>query len=301
MVVYLLKKWRGPMTRALLWLLDMAALNGALLGRLPAARRGSIRCSPRTCSRSPTTGRSSASRRCSPPSPSCCAAATAGGASGARPSLAAAGPLVGLVALLLLATTYLTHQQVFSRAVLLLFVPLFWLALGAVGAAFAALRARLERGRLSLERTLLVGPAARVSAWLAAGEDPRRDGLDPVGYVCEPEPGGPEPAPLGDGDLPWLGGRGELRAAVLRHRVSQVVFWEWPAGEREGVELLGWLSRQHIRLRWLLEDGGVLASGARPEPFAGASSLVLEPRMDRPWRARWRTWPTGPPACCWWR
>jgi hypothetical protein len=107
----------------------------------------------------------------------------------------------------------------------------------------------------------------------------RREGLDLVGYLCEQEPGSHEPPPLGHGELPWLGGRARIRPVVAQYRVSQVVFWDWPAGAQEWTGLLERLRRRHIRLRWLLEDGGLLAAGARPEPFGGASSLVLEPRV----------------------
>ena len=278
LVIYLLKKWRGPLTRALLWVLDMVALNGALLGAyllraalnplfpealFPLAdyRRLFLFASLLTTVTFVLRGRYRRSRIRH------------------AAELSSAGPLVGLVALLLLATTYLSRQQIYSRAVLLLFVPIFGLALSAVGALFAVLRAHMERGHLSLERTLLVGPAPAWSAWLAARGNLRQDGLDLVGYVCEPGPGADEPPPLGDGELPWLGGRAEIRAVVARYRVSQVVFRDWPTGEPEGTGSLPWLRHQHIRVRWLLEDGGLLAAGARPEPFGGASSLVLEPRV----------------------
>lgn len=276
LVVYLLKKWRGPLTVGMLWLLDLAALNGALLASyvvraalnplfpeelFPLAAYGplfgfaslllTITFVLRGRYRRPRGRR--------------------GG------GLSSAAGLSGMVALLLLATTYLSHQQLYSRAVLLIFVPLLTLALGGVDALFVLLRARMERGYLSLERTLLVGPADLLSSWLAGGGDLRRAGLDLVGYLDQRTHDRPEPPPLCEGEVPWLGERSQILDVVARYRVSQVVFWTWPTGAPAEADLLERLRRQRIRLRWPLEDGGLLAAGARPEPFGATSSLVLEP------------------------
>ena len=275
LVVYLVKRWRGPLAVLLLWLLDLAALNASLLlayllraaldplfpeALLPLRdyRRLFLFASLLVTVTFFLRGRYRHLRL----------------RRGTASTSAAA--LAWLVALLLLATTYLTHQRVYSRAVLLIFAPVFTLLLGAVRALLTALGARMERDYVSLERTLLVGPTAALAAWLERRGDLRGDGLDPVGYVCEPRAGLAEPPPLQEGRVPWLGGPAEIAAVATRYRISQVVFWDAPNTDPDQGAALRALRRHRIRLRWRLADDGLL-SGARPEPFAGTSSLVLEP------------------------
>jgi N-acetylglucosaminyl-diphospho-decaprenol L-rhamnosyltransferase len=274
MLVYLLKRWGRLLSAVFLWLLDMIALDGALLlafavrkalnplfpvalyplgvyaplfvlatllGTVTFVMRGRYQR---------THARQLATPTASP-------------------------MLVGLIAVLLFATSYLSHERTFSRSMMLLFIPLFWMTLALVSVLFAALRKRMERDYLALERTLLVGPAATLSSWIAARGDLRRDGLDVVGYAADAAPGEPAPGPLKDGELPWLGGRADIEHVAARYRVAQVVFWDWP-GQGEA-DLVRRLQRQRIRVRWHLDDDGSLG-GARPEPFGHASSLVLEPR-----------------------
>jgi len=276
LVLYVLKKWRRPLGVVLLWLLDMAALSGALLAAymlraalnplfpeqlFPLAEYRPLFVFAWLLATATFVllGRYDRTRNRH------------------AMQVSSSVALAGLVSLLLLAATYLSHQRLYSRPVLLIFVPVFWLALSAVGVLYSTIRARMERDVLSLDRTLLVGPADALSAWLGARRDLRRDGIDPVGYLCDVAPGAPEPAPLRAGQLPWLGPREAIVATVLRHRISQVLFWDWPRGGAAEVEALSALRRQRIRLRWHLADGGLLAT-ARPEVFGGVSSLVLEPQ-----------------------
>ncbi len=272
MLVWLLKRWRAPLAFALQWALDMAALAAALLGAygLRAALGGFfpeplfpwreyqpllLFCGLLATVTFVLTGRWRRRRGPRPPG------------AGARDA--------AVVAVLLLASTYLSHQQTYSRAVLLLFAPLAYGALALAGALRDALRQRLERGWLSLERTLLVGPAAEVGAWLASGPDPRALGLDPVGYLAPAaEGGGP---PLGRGDVPWLGEPDAAAGVVERWLISQVVFWRGSGPEAPAPALVAALRRRGIRLRWLVAEAWLPAAGARAEPFGGAGSLVLEP------------------------
>ena len=275
LIVYLLKKWRLPLTVALRWLLDMVALNGALLVAYLLRAALNPLFHERLFALSeygPLFGFASL-----------LATATfvlrgrydrARAWHATQPSTAAA--LAGLVSLLLLAATFLSHQRLYSRPVLLIFVPVFWLALSAVGVLYAVLRSRLERDHLSLERTILVGCPPALATWLEAHGDLRRDGVDPVGYVCDAPPGGPDPGSLCGGEVPWLGRRADLLPIVLRHRVSQVVFWDWSPRDSAGAGELRALHHEHIRLRWHLADDGLLTT-VRPEAFGGASTLVLEP------------------------
>ncbi|MBK7702954.1 MAG: hypothetical protein IPI34_08725 [bacterium] len=187
---------------------------------------------------------------------------------------------VAAVTLLLWASTYMSHQHIYSRVVLLLFWPLLLGTLLLSESAFLALRRRMERGYLSLERTLLVGPAAVVGGWLDGGPDPRSSGLDAVGYLsAEAAAGGFAP---GGPDVPRLGAPADLVDVVERYRIAQVVFWQWPTGEAAELRALALLRRRRVRLRWRVDAAALLQAGAHAEDFGGAASAVLDPGPARP-------------------
>ncbi len=276
LVVYAAKKWRGPLTVALYWLLDMGLLAVALLGAygvrrllqplfaedlLPLAwyrvwlgyaavlvtvtfvllgryKSGQVRAGP-------------------PPG--------------------AHAKQMGLVALLLLAASYLGREEVVSRAVLLLLLVFYAGLTNWAAAVIKRLSRRLEAGFFALERTLLAGPVPALAGWLAASSDLHREGLDVVGYVtADPAPAAGHPA-LGAGALPWLGTPAALPQLVEKFRVSQVAFWR-PPGDHAGTEaVLIALRRLRIRLRWVLADAWLLAAGARAEGFGPAMTGVLDP------------------------
>ncbi|MHB8078241.1 MAG: glycosyltransferase family 2 protein [Candidatus Krumholzibacteriia bacterium] len=286
LLVYLLKRWRGPVGVALQWGIDMTALGGALLGAY-ALRAAGNRLFPAPLFPLRDYG---------PLFLFCALLATVtfllrgryrGGSRRGAGGLARRARETGTVALLLLASTYLSHQQTYSRAVLLLFAPLAAAALAAGEGLFAAARRRLERGWLSLERTLLVGPPAAVGAWLDAHGDGRALGRVPVGFLA-PAPAQVPPAPLAGGTVPWLGAPEALPELVERYRISQVVFWDWPQGDTGARAHLDALRRRRIRLRWRVEEAWLLEAGARSEPFGGSSSVVLDPQTVAPRVARRR-------------
>ncbi len=184
---------------------------------------------------------------------------------------------VGIVSVLLLASTYLGHQDFISRAVLLMFIPLLAAITAGGDGLFRRLLRRLERGHFSLERTLLVGPPGRIQKWLAQARDLTSQGVDVAGYVVDPSEGGGLP-PLAGGDVPWLGRRSEIIEVVRRYRISQVVFWDNPeVGEAQADghwQLLASLRRMRVRLRWQAGSAWLLATGARPEVFGRELSAV---------------------------
>jgi GT2 family glycosyltransferase len=277
LLVYLVKKWRRPLSILLLWLVDMLALIAAFLGAyglrawatplfdealfpLSEYRPLLIFSCLLVSATFLLSGRYRDSRHRRP----------RGFLTHIR--------RVGIVSLLLLASTYLSHQQVYSRAVLLIFVPLFALTTALGEDWFRAVRRRMERGYISLERTLLVGDPNRLAAWLERVRDARGLGIDLVGYLAEPAVGGAQALPpLNRGEVPWLGPWSDVLAVVERYRVSQVVFWEQPRREDEDLLLLTRLRMQRMRLRWRVPEAWLLMAGARSEQFGGQVSGVLEP------------------------
>jgi len=184
---------------------------------------------------------------------------------------------MGMVALLLLAGSYLGREQVVSRAVLVACL-LFYTLLSAWALRLVhGIHGRLTRGYLALERTLLVGPAASLHAWLETDQDPRQSGVDIVGYVTPTAAPTDDHGPLGRGDIPWLGADEHLLDLVERFRVSQVAFWERPGSTSAAWRPLMSLRRRRVRLRWLLDEAWLLDVGARADDFGRRASGVLDP------------------------
>ncbi|MBE0565668.1 MAG: glycosyltransferase, partial [Krumholzibacteria bacterium] len=201
MVVWLLKKWREPLLLLLLWLLDLAGLAAAfglayglraLMGaRFPEPLYPFAEYRPLLLFALvlATVTFLLAGRYRS-------------GRLRGRRSLGEHLQQVGVLAVLLLAATYLGHLDVISRAVLLMFIPLLTVLTALGDRLVDAGRRRLERGHLSLERTLLVGGPGVLNPWLARAGDLAAQGVDVAGYLADPPEAGALP-PLAGG-VPWL-------------------------------------------------------------------------------------------------
>ena len=279
MFVWLLKRWRDPVNSVLLWCVDVAALNVAFAGAWGARALlnpyftealfplSEYRPLQLFATLLMTVAhvfqgryRTSASRHAT--------------------SLMARLQQTGILAMLLLTSTWLSHQTVYSRAVLLFFFPLLLLT-SEVGERWLRLwRGRMERGWLSLERTLLVGTLGDVSSWLSDRSDPREDGLDVVGWLHTRDGEAPT-NPVAD-HVPCLGAEGDLTAVVQRHRIAQVVFWSWPKGDLRELRELARLREERIRLRWCVPEAVLLNAGARPARNEGPASVVLDPGSSHP-------------------
>jgi len=275
-LVWLLKKWRDPLLMFVLWLLDLAGLTVAFWAAYGLrALTGKMFSEPLYAPNEylPLLVFSWL-----------LASATFLLTGRYRPGGLRSGPAVGehlrrigVVGVLLLASTYLGHQEVISRAVLLMFIPLLGLATGLGAKVFHDLLHRLERGNLSLERTLLAGPPGSVQKWLDQARDMTEQGVDLAGYLADAGAGGGLP-PLAGGDVPWLGAPADMLAVVRRYRISQVVFWDSPTvgdpGHEQDWRLLAALRRLRVRLRWQGGAAWLLVAGARPELFGDDLSAV---------------------------
>jgi GT2 family glycosyltransferase len=276
LVVYAAKKWRRPLAVALHWLLDMVLLSAALLGAysarliaqplftedlLPLRWYGGWLgyAAVLVTVAFAMLGRYRSSRQSD------------------RPAWSEHLKQMGLVALLLLAGSYLGRDDVVSRAVLITLVVLYTGLTAWANHLVGRILRRLETGYLALERTLLVGPRDALASWLARVGEPRRLGIDVVGYATrEPADAGGHPA-IGAGGVPWLGAPDDLVGLSDRFRVSQVAFWQSPPAAGVAAGVLARLRRARIRMRWIVDDAWLLAAGARAERFGEADSGVLEP------------------------
>ncbi len=274
-LVWLLKKWRGPLLVFLLWIMDMIGLGAAfglayglrsVAGRffteglypfaeyLPLLLFSALLASLTFLS----LGRYKSE--------------------GLRKSgsIVADVQRTGTVALLLLASSYLGHQEVVSRVVLLVFVVFMGLFSFLAEILLRKLLKRLEKGNLSLERTLLVGGPAEVQAWLTGARNLMHQGVDIAGYVADPEGGTAGLPALGSGAVPWLGNQKDILEVVKNYRISQVVFWQKPDDDGGMLNVLARLRRLRVRLRWQVEDVWLLQAKARAEVFGGAPSAVQD-------------------------
>ena len=290
-LIWLLKKWRDPLLMFLWWTLDMVGLTAAFWGAYGLrGLMGSMFAEPLygVAEYMPLLGFSYL-----------LASATflltgRYRAGGLRQPRSGGEHLrqIGVVSVLLLASTYLGHQEVISRAVLLMFIPLLAVVTGLGESLFRRVIKKLERGHFSLERTLLAGPPVAIQQWLESARDLDGQGVDLAGYLADPVEGGGLP-PLASGEVPWLGRRSDIVEVVRRYRISQVVFWDSPrtanTSDDQQWQLLATLRRLRIRLRWHVGGAWLLAAGTRPEMFGdelsavqGASSgMVLRVVADR--------------------
>jgi GT2 family glycosyltransferase len=277
MLAWLLKRWRDPLQTLLLWLTDIIALNVAFAGAyvLRAAMNplfpeslfpfNEYRPLQIFATLLASAGFTFMGRY--------------------RPG-SSRRPLpvkrwlqqVGMISLLLLASTWLSHQAVYSRAVLLLFIPLFGLSSYFSSRFHRWLTDRMEKGSLTLERTVFVGTPHQVEAWSRRGRKSREAGLDPVGFLL-PDHVGFDASSVVIDDLPCLGSVKGIIDIVERYHVSQVVYWDWPRGELQALHSLSRLRDRRVRLRWLVEEAALVDLGARADDFADAPSIVLDPDM----------------------
>jgi GT2 family glycosyltransferase len=275
-LVWLLKKWRDPLLMMLWWALDMLALVaafGSAYGLRSVA--GGLFSEPLYAASEYTplfwfagmlasavfwlTGRYRA------------------GQLRARRAVGEHLRQIGIVGVLLLASTYLGHQEVISRAVLLAFIPLLAVATALGEGILRRLIKDLEKGHLSLERTLLVGAPASLQKWLDGSHDLAKHGIDLAGYIADDAVESGMPA-LSGGSVPWLGSQASAEEVVRRYRISQVVFWDAPRVDTEHSsqdwQLIATLRRLRVRLRWYGGGAWLLATGARPELFGDQLSAV---------------------------
>jgi hypothetical protein len=272
MFVWLMKKWRDPLLVFLLWTLDLMGLTAAF-GLAYVLRRamGGLFDEPlypfseylplllfsgvRATLTFWLSGRYRPGRQ-----------------RGAR-SVTEHLQQIGIVGVLLLASTYLGHLDVISRAVLLMFIPLLAVFTAVGDAMFRRFLRRLEKGYLSLERTLLCGAPDRIRTWLDGAGILADQGMDVAGFLADGSAGG-YAQPLVQGDGPWLGNPSDVVEVVRRYRISQVVFWDRPAQTDQAWTTLAALRRLRVRLRWQVDDVWLLAADARAEVCGGALSAV---------------------------
>jgi GT2 family glycosyltransferase len=275
LVVYMAKKWRRPVEVSLHWLLDMVLLAVALLGAYGLRWLAGPLFSEELLRLGWYVGWAGWAGLVVT-----VAFAMMGryGGPSLRRGLDWGSHLkqMGMVALLLLAGSYLGRDQVVSRAVLVAFLALYTVLSAWALHLVHGLHRRLTHGYLNLERTLLVGAPAPLTDWLGSVTDPRALGVDVVGYVCEARADRSEQA-LGGGEVPWLGSPDALDDLVERFRVSQVAFWQRPGDDPRLWSTLSRLRRRRIRLRWILDEAWLLSVGARAEGFGASPSGVLDP------------------------
>lgn len=127
------------------------------------------------------------------------------------------------VTLVVMAGVYLSYTRTFSRAVILLFVPAYVIALGLVRAVRDRVLGGLERAQPEAHRALVLGPAADLPGLLdALAEGSGRDRV--AGVVIADGAGGVDDASerrIAGHRL--LGGLDDLDTVVDRYRIGEVL------------------------------------------------------------------------------
>jgi GT2 family glycosyltransferase/lipopolysaccharide/colanic/teichoic acid biosynthesis glycosyltransferase len=176
-----------------------------------------------------------------------------------------------IASVVLMASTFLTSQVLYSRVLVGVFCVLVVALTSSLRVALRAAHGRLHAGRFDLERVVIVGtgPAAqRVAARIRA----RRDlGYDVAGFV---ETGGGDARPRSD--VPVIGRLEDLPDLVERHRVGEVVFSDpgLPAEDVAGFLLEARRSAVDVRMVPGLSD--LLTRRARVEEFVGVPVIAFE-------------------------
>jgi len=175
-----------------------------------------------------------------------------------------------IAAVVLMASTFLTSQVLYSRVLVGVFCVLVVALASSLRIAFRRLHGRLHAGRFDLERVAIVGtgPAAER---LAARIRTRGDlGYDVAGFV---ETGG-GPRPRSDG--PVIGRLADLPGLVERHRIGEVIFSDpdLPAEKIAGFLLKA--RRSAVDVRMVPGHSDLLTRRARVEEFAGVAVIAFE-------------------------
>lgn len=173
-------------------------------------------------------------------------------------------------AIVLMASTFLTSQVVYSR----LLVGAFCVLVVALAAAFRTVmrlvHRRIHAGRFDLERVAIVGtgPAAeRLAARIRA----RRDlGYDVAGFVDR----GGDPPPVSD--VPVIGRLKDLPGLMERHRIGEVIFSDPDLPADEVADFLLKARRSAVDVRMVSGLSDLMTRRARVEEFLDLPVITFE-------------------------
>lgn len=173
-------------------------------------------------------------------------------------------------AIVLMASTFLTSQAVYSRVLVGTFCVLVVTLAAALRTILRLLHRRIHAGRFDLERVAIVGtgpPAERLAARIRA----RRDlGYDVAGFVNR----GGDPSPRSD--VPVIGRLRDLPGLIERHRIGAVIFSDPDLPADEVADFLLKARRSAVEVRMVSGLSDLLTHRARVEEFLDLPVITFE-------------------------
>ncbi|MBN2171146.1 MAG: glycosyltransferase [Candidatus Krumholzibacteriota bacterium] len=182
-------------------------------------------------------------------------------------ALLKAGLLAGAI---LMTTTFLTHERIVSRAIILLSVPLLILAAFLLRRVLRLIHRAFLRYRFDLRRVLVVGTAAEAASLGDLVLRHPETGLELVGRIA-----------AGEDTAGALGGLDDLERVAESERVQEILLAPSAAAREAVGSTLVWCRRRSVDLRVLSDLGGLVSRGASVEDFLGLPGVAY--RMAGLW------------------
>jgi hypothetical protein len=175
-----------------------------------------------------------------------------------------------IAAIVLMASTFLTSQVVYSRVLVGVFCVLVAVLAVASRTIIRLLHQRLHAGRFDLERVAIVGTgpqAERLAARIAARQDL---GYDVAGFVERAGDASPR------SDVPVIGGLRDLPGLIERHRIGAVIFSDPDLPADEVADFLLRARRSAVDVRMVSGLSDLLMRRARVEEFLDLPVITFE-------------------------
>jgi putative colanic acid biosynthesis UDP-glucose lipid carrier transferase len=188
----------------------------------------------------------------------------------------------------LLAYLVVAKDQYISRSLLIAYVPILYATLFWAKTWLPRRLARGIFGSLREERTLLIGPKAKVPRlkdWLAAKED---FGFRTMGFLTAEEPGVGRVS-----EIACLGGLADLETVVRRDGITQIIVLELPREAARHREFVSTAERLGVRFMIMsdleemldhpvvmVEDDGLRFITLREEPLENPLNRILKRTLD---------------------
>jgi len=168
--------------------------------------------------------------------------------------------LIGVA--ILMASTYLTRDRIFSRAVVLGQALLITVSVGGVRQVLRAFHRELVKAAFDLKRVLLVGSGDEVEGITERLLSDPRLGIEIVGFVND--------------SAESLGTPAEVPEIIERFKVQEVIVLPSYRNVETILPLLAHSSGRMIQVRTVMPIARFLGSGARIEEFAGLPMFSIE-------------------------
>jgi lipopolysaccharide/colanic/teichoic acid biosynthesis glycosyltransferase len=183
---------------------------------------------------------------------------------------------MALTSVVLMASTFLLYVKIYSRAVVLMFLPISILTLSLERSAFRYAQRRLALTKVNVRRILVLGSGQVAERAREAVLRGAHEGLELAGFVDSAELLRSEPA----GSPPAAGGAEAGRIVRLAHaqRAGEVVLADAPSRIRAMWPLVSELSGQGFQVAVASELGELLTEGDRVEERGGFSFVSLKKR-----------------------